>query len=203
MKIICIGRNYADHAKELNNEVPKVPVFFMKPENALVYDNKPVFYPDFTKDLQYETEIVVKISRLGKNIEERFASRYYEEIGIGIDFTARDLQRDCMKNGLPWEIAKSFDNSAPLGTFLPKSQFANIQNINFHLEINGERRQSGCTKDMIFSIDTLIAYVSQFNTLKTGDLIFTGTPVGVGPVQLDERLQAYIEGDCLLDFRVK
>jgi 2-keto-4-pentenoate hydratase/2-oxohepta-3-ene-1,7-dioic acid hydratase in catechol pathway len=203
MKIICIGRNYADHAKELNNEVPKVPVFFMKPENALVYDNKPVFYPDFTKDLQYETEIVVKISRLGKNIEERFASRYYEEIGIGIDFTARDLQRDCMKNGLPWEIAKSFDNSAPLGTFLPKSQFANIQNINFHLEINGERRQSGCTKDMIFSIDTLIAYVSQFNTLKTGDLIFTGTPVGVGPVQLDERLQAYIEGECLLDFRVK
>jgi 2-keto-4-pentenoate hydratase/2-oxohepta-3-ene-1,7-dioic acid hydratase in catechol pathway len=203
MKIICIGRNYADHAKELNSPVPTVPVFFMKPESALVYDNKPVYYPDFTKEFHYETEIVVKISRLGKNIEERFANRYYDEIGIGIDFTARDIQRDCIKNGLPWEISKSFDNSAPLGKFVSKTQFADLQNINFHLKINNEIRQSGNTKDMIFSIDRLISYVSQFNTLKIGDLIFTGTPVGVGPVKIDDRLQAFIENDCLLDFNVK
>ncbi len=203
MKIIAIGRNYVEHAKELNNPVPEKPVFFMKPDSALILNNKPFFYPDFSKDIHFETEIVLKISRLGKNIEEKFAHRYYDEIGIGIDFTARDLQADCKKKGLPWEIAKAFDGAAPLGTFLPKTSFPNLNNIKFGLKRNGETAQVGTTADLIFSFDHIIAYVSQFVTLKIGDLIFTGTPAGVAPVQIGDHLQAHIEGEILLDFFVK
>ena len=204
MKIICIGRNYSEHAKELNNEVPENPVFFMKPDTALLRNNDPLYYPEFTKDLHHEVEIVVKICRVGKNIEQQFASRYYEEIGIGIDFTARDVQNRCKTKGLPWEIAKAFDFSAPISkTFLPVSQFDDLQNINFSLDINDVRVQTGNTKDMLFSIDQIIAYVSQFVTLKIGDLIYTGTPSGVGPVKIGDRLKASIEGKAMLEFDIK
>jgi len=203
MKIICIGRNYSEHAKEMNSEVPKNPIFFMKPESSLIHKNKPFYYPEFSKEIHFETEIVVKINRLGKHIEEKFANRYYEEIGIGIDFTARDLQEQCKNKGLPWEIAKSFDGSAPISEFIDKSKFESIDNINFHLEINGEKRQVGNTKDMLFSIDKLISYISQFNTLKIGDLIYTGTPAGVGRVEINDNLRAFIEDECMLDFHIK
>ncbi len=203
MKIIAIGRNYIDHAKELNNPVPENPVFFLKPETALLQKNRPFYYPDFSEDIHYETEIVVKINRVGKNIAKRFAHRYYQEIGIGIDFTARDLQRTCKSKGLPWEIAKAFDNSAPIGKFIDKSKFENISDINFNLDINGNLVQQGNTADMIFDIDTLIAYVSKFFTLKMGDLIFTGTPAGVGLVKIGDRLSASIENEELLSFEIK
>ncbi len=203
MKIICIGRNYREHAKELNNAVPEKPVFFMKPDTALLQKNNPFFYPDFSKNVQYETEIVLKINRNGRHIEEKFAHKYFDEIGIGIDFTARDLQAEQKKKGLPWEIAKAFDQSAPVGKFLPKSQFADLNNINFSLKINGEVRQQGNTEDMMFSFDRIIAYVSQFISLKTGDLIFTGTPAGVGPIQIDDHFEVFIEEEKLLEFNVK
>ncbi len=203
MKVIAIGRNYIDHAKELNNPVPQKPVFFLKPETAILQKNKPFYIPDFSKEIHYECEIVVKINRVGKNIAKQFAHRYYQDIGIGIDFTARDLQRDCKSRGLPWEIAKAFDNSAPIGKFVDKSQFESINNINFGLDINDKTVQKGNTSDMIFDIDTLVAYVSQFFTLKMGDLIFTGTPAGVGPVKIGDRLIASIEGQTLLNFEIK
>jgi acylpyruvate hydrolase len=203
MKIICIGRNYADHAKELNNPVPSNPVFFMKPDSSLLINNKPFFYPQFSKEIHYETEIVLKICRLGKSIEPQFASRYYEEIGIGIDFTARDLQNICKKEGHPWEIAKAFDQSAVLGKFIPKTSLPDLSAINFQLEINDITVQKGNTRDLLFSFDTLISYVSTFLTLKTGDLIYTGTPAGVGPVKIGDRLTASVEGQVLLDFWVK
>jgi 2-keto-4-pentenoate hydratase/2-oxohepta-3-ene-1,7-dioic acid hydratase in catechol pathway len=203
MKILCIGRNYIDHAKELNNPVPEAPVFFAKAENAILPNGKPFFYPDFSKEVHYETEIVVKINRLGKNIEPQFANRYYEEIGIGIDFTARDLQDIAKKKGLPWEIAKAFDNSAPLGEFLPKSEFADLKNIEFSLEINGNEVQKGNSGDMIFDIDYIISYLSKFYTLKIGDLIYTGTPAGVGPVHIGDKLVAKIGDKTLLEFEVK
>jgi len=203
MKIICIGRNYIDHAKELNNPVPEKPVFFMKPDTALLLKHNPFFYPDFSNNVHYETELVVKIDRNGRNIEERFAHKYYSEIGIGIDFTARDLQAEAKKKGLPWEIAKAFDQSAPLGNFLPKSRFDDLNNINFSLKINGELRQQGNSQDMIFTFDAIIAYVSQFVTLRTGDLIFTGTPKGVGPTKIDDHFEAFIEEEKLLEFNVK
>lgn len=203
MKIICIGRNYREHAKELNNAVPEKPVFFMKPDTALLQKNNPFFYPDFSKNVQYETEIVLKINRNGRHIEEKFAHKYFDEIGIGIDFTARDLQAEQKKKGLPWEIAKAFDQSAPVGKFLPKSQFADLNNINFSLKINGEVRQQGNTEDMMFSFDRIIAYVSQFISLKTGDLIFTGTPAGVGPIQINDHFEVFIEDEKLLEFNVK
>ena len=201
MKIICIGRNYAEHAKELNNEVPEKPVFFMKPDSALIRNNKPFFMPPFSKEIHYETELVLKISRLGKHIEEKFAYRYYDEIGIGIDFTARDLQRECKAGGLPWEIAKAFDGSAPVGEFISKKELPDP--VLFHLDINGRTVQRGSTADLLFSFDRIIAYVSQFVTLRTGDLIFTGTPAGVGPVKKNDRLQAYIGSRLLLDFLIK
>jgi len=203
MKIICIGRNYREHAKELNNAVPEKPVFFMKPDTALLQKNNPFFYPDFSKNVQYETEIVLKINRNGRHIEEQFAHKYFDEIGIGIDFTARDLQAEQKKKGLPWEIAKAFDQSAPVGKFLPKSQFANLNNINFSLKINGETRQQGNTEDMMFSFDRIISYVSQFISLKPGDLIFTGTPAGVGPIQINDHFDVFIEEEKLLEFNVK
>jgi len=201
MKIICIGRNYAEHARELNNAVPENPVFFMKPDTALLRDNKPFYLPDFSEEIHYETELVLKISKMGKHVEKGFAHRYYHEIGIGIDFTARDLQRECKQKGLPWEVAKAFDQSAPLGGFLPKKTLPDP--ILFHLDINGETVQQGTTEDLLFSFNELIAYVSRFITLRTGDLIFTGTPAGVGPVHKGDRLQAYIGDVLLLDFEVK
>ena len=203
MKIICIGRNYSEHAKELNNPLPEKPVFFMKPDSSILKNNKPFFLPDFSRDVHYEVELVLKISRLGKNIDEKFADRYFNEIGIGIDFTARDLQKECKSKGLPWEIAKAFENSAPLGNFLPKESFSDLEDIKFHLNINNETVQIGTSRDMIFSFNKLISYLSQFFTLKTGDLIFTGTPAGVGPVHKNDHLQAYIEDKLLLDFSVK
>ena len=201
MKIICIGRNYIEHARELNSPVPEKPVFFMKPDSAVLKNNKPFFLPSFSSEIHYEVELVLKISRLGKHIDEKYAWRYYGEIGIGIDFTARDLQRECKEKGLPWEIAKAFDSSAPLGEFVSKEELPDP--ILFHLDINGETVQRGSTADLIFSFDKVIAYVSQFITLRTGDLIFTGTPAGVGPVKKNDRLQAYIGDRLLLDFMVK
>jgi acylpyruvate hydrolase len=203
MKIICIGRNYAEHAKEMNSAVPTEPVFFLKPDTALIKDNQPFYYPDFSKEIHHEVELVLKINKAGKNIQSQFANKYYDEIGIGIDFTARDLQAECKKNGLPWEKAKAFDGAAPLGKFIEKKQFADETNINFHLTINGNAVQKGNTKDLLFSFDTIIAYVSKFLTLKTGDLIYTGTPQGVGPVSTGDRLEAYIENEKLLDFEIK
>lgn len=203
MKIIAIGRNYIEHARELKNPVPEEPMFFMKPETALIRNNKPFFYPDFSNDIHYETEIVLKINRPGKNIEPGFAHGYFDEIGLGIDFTARDLQQVCKEKGNPWEMAKAFDGSAPISEFVHKKSFADIANLNFSLQINGQLAQQGNTRDMIFSFDVLIAYVSKFVTLKIGDLIFTGTPAGAGPVKIGDRLTAYIEDKQFIDFYIK
>ncbi len=203
MKIIAIGRNYIDHAKELNNAVPSKPVFFMKPETALLQKNRAFYYPEFSNDIHYEAEIIIKINKIGKYIEEQFAHKYYNEIGIGIDFTARDLQQEQKEKGLPWEIAKAFDNSAPISSFVNLSNYTNIQDIHFSLDINGNRVQNGHTKDMLFSVDKIIAYVSQFISLKIGDLIFTGTPAGVGKVKINDQLSASIEGKELLSFLIK
>lgn len=203
MKIICIGRNYVAHARELNNDVPDKPVFFMKPDSALVISNRPFFYPEFSKDVHHELEVVIRISRLGRSIEEKYASRYYNEVGLGVDFTARDLQSEQKKKGLPWEIAKGFDYSAPISEFFPVEKYKDLQNLSFRLDLNGSTVQDGSTSLMIFSFDKIISYVSRFMTLKTGDLIFTGTPAGVGPVAIDDRLEAYLEGEKLMDFPVK
>ena len=205
MKIIAVGMNYAAHNKELHHTlVLTEPTIFMKADSALLKDGKPFFIPDFTQELHYETEIVVKIDRLGKNIAERFAHRYYHEVTVGIDFTARDLQRQLREKGLPWELSKAFDNSAVVGEFVPLEQIGvAIQQIPFHLDINGQTVQQGHTQDMLFTVDQIVAYVSRFFTLKIGDLIYTGTPVGVGPVQIDDHLQGYIGEQKLLDFYVR
>ncbi len=203
MKIICIGRNYAEHAKEMKAETPTEPVFFMKPESAIVRNGDPFFYPSFSKEVHHEVEIIIKINRNGKNIEKQFANKYYDELAIGIDFTARDLQAQCKAKGLPWEKAKAFDGSAPMGNFVPLSHFKNINDLNFRLDINGKTVQKGSTKDMIFSFDTIIEYVSKFVTLKQGDLIYTGTPEGVGPVKIDDHMEAYIESEKLFECNVK
>jgi 2-keto-4-pentenoate hydratase/2-oxohepta-3-ene-1,7-dioic acid hydratase (catechol pathway) len=204
MKIFAIGLNYASHNKEMKRTFEsKEPVLFMKPDTALLKEGNPFFLPDFSNEIHYETEVVVKINRLGKNIAERFAHRYYDEITVGIDFTARDLQRKQKELGLPWEIAKSFDNSAAIGTFISKDEVRDIRNLDFHLDLNNRTVQQGNTKEMIYPVDRIISYISRFFTLKIGDLIFTGTPVGVGPVGIDDRLQGYMEDKKLLDFRVK
>ncbi len=203
MKIIAIGRNYAEHAKELNNPVPAVPVIFMKPDTALLKDNKPFYHPEFSADIHHEIEVVIKISKEGKHIAEKFASAYYDEIGIGIDFTARDIQQKHKEKGLPWELAKSFDNSAPVSKFIPKTQFPDLYNIDFHLEVNGKTVQQGNTKDLLFSFERIIVFVSQYITLKKGDLIFTGTPAGVGKVNIGDHLAGYLTGEKLLDFYVR
>ena len=203
MKIICIGRNYVAHARELNNEVPDKPVFFMKPDSALVTSNRPFFYPDFSSDVHHELEVVIRINRLGKSIEEKYAHRYFNELALGVDFTARDLQAQQKKKGLPWEIAKGFDYSAPISGFYPLDRFGDIHNLSFRLDVNGKTVQDGNTSLMIFSFEKIIAYVSRFMTMKTGDLIFTGTPAGVGPVANNDRLEAYLEGEKLMDFPEK
>ena len=203
MKIIAIGRNYAEHAKELNNPVPTTPVIFMKPDTALLKDNKPFYHPEFSQDIHHEIEIVLKVSKEGKHVSEKFAGNYFEEIALGVDFTARDIQSKHKEKGLPWELAKAFDGSAPVSNFVPKTQFADIYNINFNLDINGETKQQGNTKDLLFSFESIIAFVSQYITLKKGDLIFTGTPQGVGKVSVGDKLEGYLEGQKLLDFLVK
>lgn len=201
MKILCIGRNYIDHAKELNNPVPEEPVFFMKGSNSLLRSGKPFFYPEFSKDIHYEAELVLRIGRLGKYLEPEFALDYVDGITIGIDFTARDHQAIAKKKGLPWEIAKAFDHSAPVGEFISPGDLS--RNIHFQLIKNGESVQEGHSRDMIFSIPALISYLSRFNTLKDGDLIFTGTPAGVGPVAPGDHLEGLLEGVKLLDVRIK
>ena len=203
MKIIAIGRNYAEHAKELNNPVPTVPVIFMKPDTAILKDNKPFYHPEFSSDIHHEIELVLKVSKEGKHISEKFASNYFEEIALGVDFTARDIQQKHKEKGLPWELAKAFDNSAPVSKFLPKAKFRDLSNLNFKLDINGNTVQSGNTKDLLFSFEKIIAFVSQYITLKKGDLIFTGTPQGVGKVNIGDHLAGYLEEDKMLDFSVR
>ena len=206
MKIICIGRNYADHAKELNDgaEIPKEPLFFLKPDTALLRNNDPFYIPSFSNEVHYECELVVKITRLAKCIDEKFASRCYEEVGLGIDFTARDIQREAIKKGLPWELSKGFDHSAALSNqFVPLAELGgDVQSLEFEMYLNGELRQHGFTKDMLFTVDRIISHVSRYMTLRIGDLIYTGTPVGVGPVKQGDNIKACIGGHTLLDFDV-
>lgn len=203
MRIFCIGRNYAAHIEELNNERPDNPVIFSKPDTSILKDNAPFYYPDFSKDIHYEVELIVKISKIGKNIEEKFAHKYYDEIGIGIDFTARDLQTKLKTKGLPWELAKGFDGSAPISGFIPKNQYADIQNINFGLSINDEIKQTGNSGMMLWSVDAQIAFISRYFTLRPGDILFTGTPEGVGPVVIGDKLKAQIEGLEMMNFEIK
>lgn len=203
MKILCVGRNYADHILELSNEQPDDPVIFLKPETAIPLKNEPFFYPDFSKDVHYEVEILVKINRVGKNIDEKFAHKYYDEIGVGIDFTARDVQSKLKAKGLPWELAKAFNGSAPVSTFVPKTDFPDLNDVNFRLDLNGETRQQGNTNLMLFKIDYLISFVSRYFLLQKGDILFTGTPKGVGPVQIGDTLTAYIEDRKMLEIGVK
>jgi 2-keto-4-pentenoate hydratase/2-oxohepta-3-ene-1,7-dioic acid hydratase in catechol pathway len=201
MKIICIGRNYAEHAKEMKSDLPTEPVFFMKPDTALLKEED-FFYPDFTQDLHHEIELVIKISKVGKHIEEQFAHKYYEEIGLGIDFTARDIQTKCKEKGLPWEKAKSFDNSAPIGKFISKQEL-DFKNIQFELQVNGITKQKGSSADLIFSFDQIVSYVSRFVTLKAGDLIYSGTPEGVGAVKIGDKLEGFLNGESFLKLEVK
>ncbi len=203
MKILCIGRNYAEHIAELHNERPSEPVLFMKPDTALLRENEAFYYPEFSKEIHHEVELVLKINKMGKNIEAKFAHKYYDEIGIGIDFTARDVQNKLKAKGLPWEKAKAFNGSAPISGFVPKTKFQDLQNLNFHLAINGETKQQGNTSMMLWNFDEIIAEVSKYFTLKTGDLIFTGTPAGVGEVKIGDVLSAYIEQEKFLEFEIK
>lgn len=205
MKIIAVGMNYALHNRELGHtQVNNEPVIFMKPDSALLKEGKPFFLPDFSNEIHYETEVVVRICRLGKHIAPRFAYRYYDAVTVGIDFTARDLQRAFRAAGNPWELSKGFDNSAAIGTFIPLEQLGKgIQQLDFRLDIDGCTVQQGNTADMLFRVDDIIAYVSRFMTLKMGDLLFTGTPAGVGPVSVGQHLQGYLEGEKVLDFHVR
>ncbi|HMP29572.1 MAG TPA: fumarylacetoacetate hydrolase family protein [Saprospiraceae bacterium] len=203
MKIICIGRNFVDHAKELNNPVPKNPMIFMKPATALLIDNKPFYYPSFSNNIHYEVEILVKISKNGKHIEPTFAEQYYEEIGLGIDFTARDLQDDLKSKGHPWEIAKAFDHSAVVSHFIKVNDLENRANINFQLYQNEILVQNGYSKDMIFSINELIVYISKYFTLQKGDIIFTGTPAGVGKIEIGDHFKGLIESKEMFTCLIK
>lgn len=203
MKIFAIGQNYTEHNKELNSTNPTEPVVFMKPDTALLKNNKPFFIPDFTQELHYETELIIKFNRIGKNIDSKFSHRYFAEIGLGVDFTARDLQRRLKAEGKPWEVSKAFDNSAVIGNFLQVSELGDIQNIQFRLDLNGKTVQNGNSADMIFPINELVAYVSRFFTIKIGDILFTGTPVGVGKVAIGDRLEGYIFDKKMFDFYVK
>jgi acylpyruvate hydrolase len=204
MRIFAVGRNYAEHIKELNNERPDEPVIFTKPDTAVIRNNAPFYYPDFSTDVHYEAELVLRICKEGKNIQEKFASKYFDAVGIGIDFTARDLQQKAKEKGLPWDIAKGFNGSAPISDkFISVAEFKELKNINFSLMIDGEMKQQGNTSFMLFSFDYIIAYLSRFFTLRTGDLIFTGTPKGVGPVKVGNVLSAYIENEKLLEVEIK
>lgn len=203
MKIICIGRNYAKHIEELNNERPDEPVIFLKPDSAVLLKQHPFVIPEFSNDIHHEVEVLVKINKIGKYIEPKFAKNYYDEIGLGIDFTARDLQSKLKEKGLPWEKAKAFDGSAVIGNFLPKSKFDSMENINFELLNNGVSVQKGNTSLMLWKIDELIAHVSQYFTLKIGDIIFTGTPEGVASVKPNDVLEGYLEGEKMFKIQVK
>jgi 2-keto-4-pentenoate hydratase/2-oxohepta-3-ene-1,7-dioic acid hydratase in catechol pathway len=202
MRIFAIGRNYAEHIAELNNERPDEPVIFTKPDTALLRNNEPFYYPDFTNDVHYEVEIVLRICKEGKYIQEKFSPKYYDQIGLGVDFTARDLQQKAKEKGLPWDIAKGFNGSAPVSELLPASDY-DLKNLNFSLNVNGEKRQEGNTRMMLFQFDFIISYLSRFFTLRKGDLIFTGTPKGVGPVKKGDRLEGFIEDKKLLDFEIR
>lgn len=204
MRIFAIGRNYAEHIRELDNERPDEPVVFTKPDTALLRNNAPFYYPDFSRDVHHEVELVLRICKEGKNIQEKFSHKYYDGIGVGIDFTARDLQQKAKEKGLPWDIAKGFNGSAPISDkFMPASDFRDLKDINFRLTVNDDVRQLGNTSLMLFSFDYIISYLSRFFTLRTGDLIFTGTPKGVGPVKVGDKLAAYIEDEKLLEFEIK
>ena len=203
MKIIAIGRNYSQHAKELNNTIPEKPILFLKPDTAVLKGNKPFYYPSFSSDIHHEIEVVLKVCKEGKYIQQKFAHKYFEEIGLGIDFTARDLQANQKAKGLPWEIAKAFDHSAPVSEFILKEELGDLKNLSFKLFINEELRQSGNTSGMIFDFDELIAYASIFFTLKKGDLIFTGTPAGVAPVKIGDQLKGYLNDVELINFEIK
>jgi 2-keto-4-pentenoate hydratase/2-oxohepta-3-ene-1,7-dioic acid hydratase in catechol pathway len=203
MKIICIGRNYVDHISELNNEKPTEPVIFLKPDTAVLPKKTPFVIPAFSNDVHHEVEILVKICKVGKYIDAKFAHKYYDEIGLGIDFTARDVQTQLKEKGLPWEKAKAFDHSAVIGAFLPKKEFSSMENINFELKSNGQSVQVGNTELMLWNIDALVAYVSQFFTLKKGDIIFTGTPKGVARVTEGDVLEGFIEGKSVFKIQIK
>jgi acylpyruvate hydrolase len=203
MKIICIGRNYVDHIKELNSAMPSAPVFFLKPDTALLTRNRPFYYPSFSKEIHHEIELVLKISKVGKAIQPKFASSYFDEIGIGFDLTARDLQDEAKKKGLPWALSKGFDQSAPVSRFVPKTEFPDPTNISFSLKLNGDTVQQGNSGLMIYPFDSIISYISQFMTLRTGDLIFTGTPAGVGPIKMGDVLEGYLGGEKLLRCAIK
>ena len=203
MKIFCIGRNYQSHAEEFKTPLPDEFIFFMKPDTALLRNNAPFYIPDFSNEIHHEIELVIRINRLGKSIDEKFAHRYYNEIGLGIDFTARDLQYDLMKKGLPWEKSKSFDGSAVISEFVDIKHFSNVNKLSFHLEVNGKTRQQGNSCDMIFNFDKIISELSKYFTLKTGDLIFTGTPAGVGATSIGDTLKGFIEEKCFFDFLIK
>lgn len=203
MKILAIGRNYGDHIKELENERPDEPVIFTKPDTALLKNNDPFYYPRFSNDIHYEVELIIRICKEGKFVKEEHAHKYYDKIGLGIDFTARDLQSKAKEKGLPWDLAKGFNGSAPISNWLEKNEFEDLQNINFSLKVNGQLKQEGNSALMLFPIDYIISYLSKFFTLKTGDIIFTGTPKGVGPVSIGDKLEGYIENKKLLDFEVK
>ena len=204
MKIICIGRNYTDHIAELHNEKPKDPVIFLKPDTAILLKKQPFFIPDFSNDVHYEVEVLVRINKVGKHIQSKFAHKYYDEIGLGIDFTARDLQQQLKEKGLPWEKAKSFDGAAVIGEkWLPKDRFSNVNDISFSLQKNGKSVQQGNTSHMLWKIDELIGYISKYFTLKIGDIIFTGTPAGVGPVAIDDQLTGFIEEEQIFSIQVK
>ncbi len=202
MKILAVGRNYAEHIKELHNERPDEPVIFSKPDTALLRQNSPFYYPDFSKDIHFEVEVLIKIAKEGKHIQEQFAAKYYDEIGIGIDFTARDLQQKAKEKGLPWDIAKGFNGAAPVSEFVNKANY-DLSNLNFSLSKNGSTVQKGNTSHMLFSFDYIIAYLSQFFTLKKGDIIFTGTPAGVGPVVVGDVLEASLEDIKMLVCEIK
>lgn len=205
MKIFAIGMNYVQHNKELDGTFykPEEPVIFLKADSSLLMNRKPFFLPDHLGQVDYETEIVVRINRVGKTIAQKFAHRYYDAVTVGIDFTARDLQKKLRAEGKPWDLCKGFDGAAAIGEWIPKEEFADVQNLNFHLDINGQTVQQGNTSDMLYKIDEIISYISQFYTLKTGDILYTGTPVGVGPVKIDDQLEGYIEDRKVLDFKVK
>ena len=203
MKIIAIGRNYIDHAKELNNPVPESPVIFMKPDTAILKDNKDFYFPEFSSDIHYECEVVFRICNEGKHVSAKFAHKYYDAVGLGIDFTARDIQSKHKEKGLPWELAKAFDNSAVISNLILKEEFENLSDINFSLQKNGSTVQVGNTKDMIFDIDSLIVYISKFITLRKGDLIYTGTPAGVGPIAIGDKLEGYIDDKLMFTTQIK
>ncbi|RDC64165.1 fumarylacetoacetate hydrolase family protein [Adhaeribacter pallidiroseus] len=203
MKILCIGRNYADHIAELHNEIPDEPVIFLKPDTALLKNNDSFYYPDFTQDIHHELEIILRISKEGKNIQPQFAGNYFDAIGLGIDFTARDLQSKAKSKGLPWDLAKGFNGSAPVSEFLPLTDYPDLKNISFTLRLNQEIKQQGNTSLMLHPFENIISYISRFILLKKGDIIFTGTPKGVGPVQVGDRLEAFLEDQKVLDFEIK